>query len=67
MVWVPLWFQQRAQEWKDRALQDAGPGLSAYAYRQATNWERMKKIALIMFQEANPEISKVFGYDNITM
>jgi hypothetical protein len=67
MVWVPLWFQYRAQEWRDRAAQQAGPGLSAYAYRQATTWERMKQVALARFHKANPEISSVFGYDNINM
>jgi hypothetical protein len=65
MVWVPLWFQHRAREWKDRATKPGVEALAAYAYRQAANWDEMKQVALMRFEEANPEIVKVFGYSNI--
>jgi hypothetical protein len=66
MVWVTLWFQHRAQEWKDRAMEHIGEGLAAYAYRQASNWNQMKQAALTRFREVNPEINKVYGYCNIS-
>ena len=65
MVWVLLWFQHRAQEWRYKAVHQAGKGLAAYANRQAANWEKMKQVALARFRDANPEIVQVFGYSNI--
>jgi len=65
MVWVPLWFQHQAQEWRDRAMQQSDQGLAAYAYQQAANWEKMKQVALSRFRDANPEIVNVFRYSNI--
>jgi hypothetical protein len=46
-------------------MQQSGEGLAAYAHRQAANWEMMKRVALIRFEGANPEIVKVFGYSSI--
>jgi hypothetical protein len=65
MVWVPLWFQHRAREWKEQAIKQAGGCLAAYAYRQAANWDEMKRVALVKFEEANPEIVETFGYSSI--
>jgi hypothetical protein len=65
MVWVPLWFQHRAKEWKDRAIKCGEEGLAAYAHRQAANWDKMKEVAVIRFEDENPEIDKIFGYTDI--
>ena len=63
MVWVVLWFQHRAKLWNERAK--SSPQFAAYAYRQASNWEKLKEVALIRFRKANPKIVEVLGYTDI--
>lgn len=63
MIWVPLWFQHRAQEWTTRAQDDKSGELSAYAYRQAANWKKLYKAAFGVFHATNKSLADVFGYD----
>lgn len=61
MVWLLLWFQNRAALWTRRA--EAAPKeLAAYAHRQADNWDRMKHIAHTIFLAENHDLAEVFGY-----
>lgn len=63
MLWIVLWFQTRADHWIKRAQNiELSTGLLPYAHRQAAMWERLKKLAIILFSKVYPDLSTVFGY-----
>jgi hypothetical protein len=71
MLWVTLWFQHRAEIWRDWATSQSdvfnlvSPALKAYAYKQADNWDRLKEIAEQTFKEINTDFPLTFGYSSI--
>lgn len=65
MVWVMLWYQNRAALWKGRAKAAVQPELAPYAHRQSDNWETMKEVAHTIFISENNDLADVFGYDEL--
>jgi hypothetical protein len=65
MIWVLLWFQNRANVWRTRAKDSNAGRLEAYAHRQAAHWNRRKDIAFTHFRKLNPALSDIFGYEGI--
>ena len=69
MLWVILWFQHRAEQWRSWAHSQSDhpndSSMSCYAYRQAEIWETCKKSALVRFQQTSCNLLKVFGSEMI--
>ena len=66
MVWIVLWFQTQAEVWRRRAdSEGTSPGLTSYAYRQVSMWDKLKGLASNLFHEKHQDFSKVFGYYSI--
>jgi len=66
MVWLVLWFQNRADIWRHRAhSEDASTGITSCAYRQVSMWDKLKRQAVVHFYQVHKDFSCVFGYDSI--
>jgi hypothetical protein len=66
MVWIVLWFQARAELWRQRAENtEESTGLASYAYRQAAMWDKLKRLAVIHFGNVHKDFPSVFGYSSI--
>jgi hypothetical protein len=65
MVWVLLWFQTQVALWKSCARAPPLPGMDAYAYRQAAQWEYRRRLALAEFSSVNTDLPQVYGYCDI--